>query len=247
MLSHLRHSYPVPVAVLGLLAAAACSDSVAPTPAITGMEFRVMTAEAEGFRNVMLVGDSGTAIVTVHNGDRGVSADRVGIAFTSSDSTVVALGPQVGGYCRLRALKPGSVYIAARVGTFRDSAQVEVLAEPLSVDQIIVTLAPISRDLDATFDAAGSLSTLTLPVGGSAALWMDVRRNGQIVDPVPFTITSSNPAVAQGTLQCRPVELDPRCDVFSHWGWVSAMGVGESTIVVTVRGVQATFTVTVGP
>jgi len=150
------------VAVLELMAVAACAEPVAPEPSITGMDFRVMTEEAEGFQNLMLVGDSGTADVTVHNGALGVSADRVAISFASSDSTVVALGPEVGGCCRLRAPQPGAVYIAARVGAFRDSAQVEVLTEPRPVDWITVTLAPISRDLDATFDAVGSLSTLTL-------------------------------------------------------------------------------------
>ena len=141
-------------------------------------------------------------------------------------------------------MAPGCVRIVASAqGLTARSRQVDVVAAPLPIDRLQAHLAFISEDVEATHGADGALVSITLPVGGSAALDMLVKREGRWIVWIPYSLTSSNPDIARVDDHCRPPALDPHCDVLGNWGWVSGMAPGESIVTVTVRNMEVTFVV----
>jgi hypothetical protein len=231
---------------LGLLlvTSASCgSDSGGPTPQIDQLSLGVSTAEWEPPRWLMVVGETGSAYVLAFRDDIGTSPGRV--SFTSSSPATLAVRPFGDADAELAALAVGSAIVRASAQGRSDTAFVDVVATPLPVDHLRVRLAPISSDVEATYDIEGSLATMQIPIGGSVALDATVERAGRQVAIIPFTLTSSDAGSVRVDDHCRSSTVDPQCSVFSPWGWVSGVGVGTSTVTVTVRNVSATFLVNV--
>jgi hypothetical protein len=231
---------------LGLLlvTSASCgSDSGGPTDQIDQLYLAVSTAEWEPPRWLMVVGETGSAHVYAFRDDIGTSPGRV--SFNSSSPAALAVRPSGDVDAELAALAVGSAIVRASAQGRSDTALVEVVATPLPVDRIRVRLAPISSDVEATYDNDGSLANTQIPVGGSVALDVAVERAGRQVDIIPFTLTSSDAGSVRVDDHCRSSSVDPQCSVFSRWGWVSGVGSGTSTVTVTVRNISATFLVNV--
>ena len=228
-----------------LLAAIACSDDGTsdPSPRIDELFLSVSTAEAEQGRRLMVVGEVGSAHAIAFRNSLGTDPGQV--AFTATTPAVVAVQPTGTVDARLTAAAPGSVQIVATAQGLSDQIRVDVVETPLPVDPIQVRLAPISSDVAATFDTQGGLLGVTLAPGGSAALELRVSRDGIAVTQIPFVLASSQPSLVRVDQHCRPPELDPNCDVFGTWGWITGFQAGQSEITVTVRDEAASFLVTV--
>jgi len=167
------------------------------------------------------------------------------VSFTSSSPAALAVRPSGDVDAELAALMAGSAVIRASAQGRSDTALVDVVATPLPVDHIRVRLAPISADVEATYDIDGSLANTQIPIGVSAALDVTVERAGRQILIIPFALTSSDAGSVRVDDHCRSPTVDPQCSVFSRWGWVSGVGVGTSTVTVTVRNISATFLVDV--
>jgi hypothetical protein len=201
----------------------------------------VDTGEIEAARQLMLVGETGSAHVIAFR--TSIGADPGTVSFTSSNPAVVSVQATGSVDAALGAVAPGSVQITARARGLTDQIRVDVVESPLPVDPIQVRLAPISSDVEATYDAQGSLVSVTLAPGQSAALDLTVRRDGARVTRIPFSLVSSQPATVRTDEHCRPPELDPNCDVFGSWGWITGQQTGQGEVTVTVRNQTASFLV----
>lgn len=220
-------------------------DAGAPSPQIDELFLSVSTQENEPPRWLMVIGEKGSAHALAFRDDLG--SDPGPVAFTASSSGVLAIVSDGHADAELTALAVGSVQVRASALGRSDQQTVEVLAAPLPVDLLQVRLANISSSVPATYDSEGSLATIELPAGGSAALDLRVEREGHLVTTIAFELTSSDQDVAQVYLHCRPPAVDPDCSVVSHWGWVTGAASGTSTVTVTVRNLSAAFTVTTVP
>jgi hypothetical protein len=220
-------------------------DAGGPTPQIDELFLSVSTLEYEPPRWLMVVGEKGSAHALAFRDDLG--ADPGLVSFTASSPGVLAIASNGQADAELTALAVGSVQVRASALGRSDVQTVEVLAAPLPVDLLQVRLANISSSVPAPYDSEGSLATIELPAGGSAALDLRVEREGRLVTTIPFELTSSDPDVAQVYLHCRPPAADPDCSVVSHWGWVTGAAAGTSTVTVTVRNLSTAFAVTTTP
>jgi hypothetical protein len=218
-------------------------DSGGPSPQIDELLLSVSTLEFDSSRWLMVVGEKGSAHALAFRD--GLGTDPGQVSFTSSSSGVLAIASTGHVDAELTGLAVGSVEVRASAQGRSDTEMVEVVAAPLPVDRLQVGLANISSSVPATYDSEGSLATIELPPGGSAALELRVERNGRLVTTIPFELTSSNPDAARVDPLCRPPAVDPNCGVVSHWGWVTGMASGTSTVTVTVRNLSASFGVTI--
>jgi hypothetical protein len=228
-----------------MLAALGCSGDGAsdPTPDIDELFLSVATNEAEESRHLMVVGEVGSANVIAFR--HSVGADPGQVVFTSSNPAVAAVSATSFVDAELEARTPGSIQIIATAQGLSDQVRVDVVATPPPVDRIQASLAPISSDVEATYDIEGNLVSITLTAGESAALDLMVLRNGARVTRIPFILTSSQPSTVRTDQHCRPPELDPQCDVFGNWGWVTGLLAGQSEVTVTVRNQVTTFMVNI--
>lgn len=224
-----------------LLTGVGCSGdgSSDPSPRIDQLYLSVATEESEQDRELMVIGEVGSAHVTASRNSLGTDPGRV--SFSSSSPAVVAIQPTGPVNAGVVAVAPGSVQIVADAQGQTDRVQVDVTDAPLPVDPIHVRLAPISSDVEAAYDADGNLTSLKLAVGESAALDLKVTRNGTPVTRIPFLLVSSEPSAARVDEHCRIPELDPQCSVFGTWGWVTGVQVGQSVVSVTVRNQATSF------
>jgi len=228
-----------------LMAALGCSgdDGVRPSPSIDEIFLSVMTEETEEFRSLMVTGEPGFAHVIAFRNS--VGADPGEVSFVSSNPGVVAVQPTTRANAELTAISPGSVEIIASAQGLGDRVRVDVFEVPPPIDDLQVRLANISSDVPAAYNAEGQLESVHLAVNESAALDLRVLRDGSRVTQIPFLLVSQQPGTVRVDEHCRPVELDPHCDVVGSWGWVTGLESGESVVTVTVRNRAVTFVVDV--
>jgi hypothetical protein len=193
----------------------------------------VDTREIEAGRQLMLVGEAGSAHVIAFR--MSIGADPGTVSFTSSNPAVVSVEATASVDAALGAVSPGSVQITARAQGLTFQIRVDVVESPLPVDPIQVRLAPISSAVEATYDAQGNLVRVTLAPGQSAALDLTVLRDGARVTRIPFSLVSSQSATVRTDEHCRPPDLDPNCSIFGSWGWVTGQQTGQSEVTAAVR------------
>jgi hypothetical protein len=235
-----------PRAAVLLAFALACSgdEGASPSPSIEEIFLSVTTQEAEEARRLMLTGEVGFAHVIAFRSS--VGADPGEVSFSSSDPGVIAVRPTTRRDAELTAVSPGSVQIVASSQGLEDRVRVDVFDVPPPIDDLQVRLALISSEATAVYDAEGQLASIQLAVGESAALDMRVVRDGALVTRIPFLLVSQQLGTVRVDEHCRPVELDPQCDVFGTWGWATGLEPGQSAVTVTVRNRAVTFVVSVG-
>jgi hypothetical protein len=222
---------------------------------ISSLSLGASTNEREPGRALLVVGDTGLASVNAEkendcflNGPP--CAASVEVQLRSRPDGLIAVSQQrvtTPGQSRFIGIAPGSAYVVAQHGGRADSQRVDVVAAPLPVDSIRVTAqqSPFDESVSATEDPSGNLVELTLPHPASTPLLTRVFRGTIEVIEIPWTIQSSDPAIVAANKGCRPVTIDPNCDVVSRWGWVTGLAPGNATVTVSVRNVQKSFSVVV--
>jgi hypothetical protein len=235
----------VPRFALLLSALAGCGGDGAsdPSPRIDEIFLSVDTEEIELGRQLMVVGEAASAHVIAFRNS--IGTDPGSVSFTSSSPAVVSVQATAPAHAELAAVAPGSVQIVASAQGLTDQVRVDVVESPLPVDPVQVRLAPVSSEVEGTYDTQGNLVGIALAPGGSAALDLTVRRGGTQVMKIPFSLISSEPSAVRVDEHCRAPELDPDCSIFGTWGWVSGLQVGESLVTVTVRNQSASFVVVI--
>jgi hypothetical protein len=228
-----------------LIFAVGCSEDggSGPSQRIDELFLGVTTQEAEENRQLMVTGEVGNANVIAFRSS--IGADPGQVSFASSNPEVVAIQPTTAVAAELSAVAAGSVEITASAQGLSDRVRVDVFDTPQPVDGLQVRLAPVSSAVQATYDAQGNLVRVNLAPNESAALDLTVERDGERVLRIPYLLTSTQPSTVRVDEHCRPPELDPQCDVFGSWGWVTAVVDGQSAVTVTVRNLAASFTVEV--
>lgn len=228
-----------------LLFAVGCSEDggSGPSQRIDELFLVVTTQEAEENRQLMVTGEVGNADVFAFRNS--IGADPGQVSFTSSNPRIVTIQPTTAVTATLSAVAAGSVEITASAQGLSDRVRVDVFDTPPPVDGLRVRLAPASSEVRATYDAQGNLERVNLAPSESAALDLNVERDGKRVLQIPFLLASTQPSAVRVDEHCRPPEFDPQCDVFSNWGWVSALMAGQSAVTVTVRNLAASFIVEV--
>jgi Bacterial Ig-like domain (group 2) len=199
----------------------------------------VSTSEREPNRALMVVGEEGHARVDAYSEEGlGVTLRAGDVTYTSSSPAVVRI-TDLGTEARLEALAPGSARISATVGQVVDTAHIAVIAEPLPLDGLRVTLVEQWNDLPAESDSSSSLRWIEVPIGQSGALTIVGLRGGVEVT-LPWEITSSDSTVVLAAPNCRPRTIDPNCDVFSD-AWLTGVAAGQATITTSARNVTSSF------
>jgi YD repeat-containing protein len=226
---------------------AGCGES-APSHPISDLSLSISTAEYNATHRWLVVGQTGSAHVEATSNDCLFDPPctvQVDIEVTSSAPAVLTPSARtVGspGHLLLQAEAPGTATVTARADNLAQAKPVIVVAAPLPLDELRVRVERGWSDLTAEYDASGNLLAVTVPAGESGALQVDVIRDGESVFGIPIEVGSSAPANGEPTTGCRPVDLDPACEVPGP-AWITGRSPGDAEITVTVRNLFRTFTV----
>jgi hypothetical protein len=129
---------------------------------------------------------------------------------------------------------PGTTTLTVSADGLTQSHRIDVVAQPLPLDAIRVTLIPQWNDLPVQYDPSGSLTLVEVPTGEYGALEIKPLRGGGEVFGVPIVISEYDPNVALTSVNCRAVRDDPQCDVYSD-GWILGVTPGDANITVWAR------------
>jgi hypothetical protein len=166
-------------------------------------------------------------------------------SFTSSDSQVVAVRP-IGTYAvELVALQSGEVTLTARFEQLRESDRIEVVPEPLPIDELrIEAIQPFVWCPACVVYSSGSkpLARVDVPVGDAISFEAHAYRSGRRVR-LPMEFSSSNQSVAYFNEFCGHPSLDPNCNVAGKW--ISGVSPGAATVAVTARNLDGSIGVVV--
>jgi hypothetical protein len=220
---------------------AACGSTEGPSSAVSLLSLAVQTAEWDAERNLVVVGENASAVIDTRtdqgcltDGPCSVSAD---VEVRSSNSAVLSAQHQrvrTPATVALVAHTPGTTTVTVTVDGLTESKRVDVVAAPLPLDAIRVTLISAWNDLPVQYDESQSLMWVEVPVDEYGALEIVPLRGGAEVFGVPIYISSYPYEIAQATTQCRPVRIDPQCSVFSD-GWIWGVAPGDAPVIVSAR------------
>jgi len=224
-----------------------CGSSHEPSRAVSELYLTVYSSEREDNRNLMVVGESGSARVVTDTRDgcliEAPCQITVDVELRSSAPDVVSLLQErvrTPGDVALVAHAPGTATVTVTADGLTKSQRVDVVTAPLPLDAIQVTLTNWN-ELPHQYDASYSLTWVEVPVGQFGALVFTGRRNGAFVWGIPYQISSSAAGVASVMLGCRPPSVDPQCDTFSD-AWIKGVAPGDATITVSGRNVSTSLT-----
>jgi hypothetical protein len=223
----------------------ACGSSHEPSRVVTGLSLVVHSSEWEADRNLMVVGENGSAGVQAYTRDGCFFGEpceiSVDVELRSSDPGVVSLLQErvrTPGDVDLVAHAPGTATVTVTTDDLTKSKRVDVVTAPLPLDAIQVTLG---SDLPVQYDASYSVTWVEVPVGQFGALVFTGHRPGAYVWGIPYQISSSAAGVASVMLGCRPASVDPQCDTFSD-AWIMGVAPGDAQITVSGRNISTSFT-----
>jgi hypothetical protein len=215
-------------------------------PRIDRLSVYLWTPESEdGARHILVAGlEGGKVSVSGERGGLGVQPRYVEFESTAPDILTVS-GPG-----HIRGIRPGTGAIIARAdGLTASSKPVQVVASPPPITSLKIDLYPLSAGTGAQFDNDRSLVLVSLRVGDMLLPEPRAFRNGARVFfnhawSVPFTVSSSDPSVAQ---VCDRSSSVPYCHhpSMSDWGGIVGMLPGEATVTFVVRNLTRSFTVRV--
>ena len=209
--------------------------------AVTGLSLELHSAEWEADRHLVVVGENASADIETVT-DEGclfqvpcpISAD---VELRSSNPDILSLVQQrvrAPATVALVAHAPGTVTVTVTTEGLTQSKRVDVVAAPLPLDAVQVTLVAAWNDLPVQYDASHTLTWVEVPTGEYAALEIRALRGGAEVFGVPIVISEYAPNVALTSVGCRAVRVDPRCEVYSD-GWILGVTPGDAQIIVWAR------------
>jgi hypothetical protein len=225
----------------------ACGADLEPSERVSRLYLIVHTAEWEVDRRLMLVGENGSVDVRTETTENCVfespcdnSAD---VEVRSSASDVVSLARE-----RVRtpadiaiiAHAPGTATLTATANGHSESQRIDVVAEPLPLDGILVRPAR-PDEVPAEYDESGSLAALQVPAGQTVEILLMARREESFVSGIPFQVVSSAADIATETT-CASQGLQPPCDVFDG-ETIRGVSPGDAVITVSARNLSTAFTV----
>ena len=224
-----------------------CGSGGEPSSGVTRLSLDVRSSEWEADRSLMVVGENASVQIGTET-DEGclieppcsVSAD---VELRSSDPDVLSLHPRVRAPANVPVVAhaPGTVTVTATADGLTESRRVDVVTAPLPLDAIRVTLVAAWNDLPVEYDASNSLRSVEVPADDYGALEVVASRSGAIVFGIPISITSSNPLITLGSIDCRAARHDQQCGVHSD-AWVFGVTPGDAQITISVRNTSTTFT-----
>jgi hypothetical protein len=229
------------VAFAAVLLATGCGSGSEPSSAITDLRLDVQSAEWEAGRNLVVVGENASASVAALT-DEGClfsapCSTSAEVQVVSSDPGVLSPAQQqvrTPAQVALVAHAPGTTTLTITADGLTRSQRIDVVAEPLPLDAVQVTLVSQWNDLPVQYDPSGSLTSVEVPTGEYAALEIKALRAGAEVFGIPIVISEYAPNVALTSVNCRAVREDPQCSVHSD-GWILGVTPGDAEIIVWAR------------
>ena len=232
---------------------AACGSSAEPSRGVTGLTLAIQSAEWEADRNFVVVGENASAEVESVT-EEGCSTEvpcpiSADVELRSSDPAVLSplqLQARTPASVALAAHAPGTAAVTVATGGLTESRRVDVVARPLPLDALRVTLVTEWNDLPVQYDLSNNLTWVEIPRGQYAAFEVQSLRSGTEVFGAPVFITpyASQPPITEATANCRPTRIDIQCEVV-HDIWIYGMASGDDQI--TVRGRSTCLTGDPGP
>jgi hypothetical protein len=217
-------------------------------PRIDRLSVYLHTPEHEdGARHILVVGLEGWVSVWGERNGLGVQPRYVEFESTAPDVlTVSGTGPGR----HIRGIRPGTATVIARGdGLTAWSKPVQVDASPPPLTSLTIGLYLLSAGTGAQYDNDGSLVFVSLKVDDMLLPEPRAFRNAARVFfthdwSVPFSVSSSDPSVAQ---VCDRSSSVPYCQhpSMSDWGGIVGMRQGDAKITFAVRNLSRSFTVRV--
>ena len=220
---------------------AGCGSGNEPSRPITDLRLDIQSAESEAGRSLVVVGENASADVATLSDEGCIFSapceTSVEVEVASSDPGVLSPAQQqvrTPAHVSLVAHAPGTTTLTVTADGLTRSRRIDVVAEPLPLDAVQVTLVSQWNDLPVQYDPSGSLTSVEVPTGEYAALEIKPLRGGAEVFGVPIVISEYAPNVALTSVNCRAVRDDPQCDVYSD-GWILGVTPGDAVITVWAR------------
>ncbi len=218
-----------------------CGSGTEPSRPLTDLVLEVQSAESEAGRDLIVVGENASASVSAVTDEGCIftapCSASTEVQLSSSDPGVLSPAQQrvrTPAQVTLVAHAPGTTTLTVTGDGLTRTRRVDVVAEPLPLDGIQVTLISEWNDLPVTYDASHNLTSLELPTGEYAALEIKPLRGGVEVFGVPIVISEYAPDIALTSVNCRAVRHDPQCSVYSD-GWILGVTPGDAEIIVWAR------------